>query len=159
MKYLKTFLENKSEDNYLKSWAYEYAKNNHEGLNSYEDAVYELDYFFDNEYPKMKGYFKLYRVLQLDDINNLNKEELGDHYLHPDYITRLYEKPWYESIGIEFNDYEDIYLVEVMTKWEDVNWEQTIHHRLNFPREFEITLNESPKEITNIKKIDKNKIK
>lgn len=83
---------------------------------------------------------------------------MGDHYLHPDYISRLYDKPWYESIGIEFNDYEDIYLIEVSSKWEDVNWEWTINNRLNFPREFEITLNKSPK-ITNIKKIDKNKIK
>lgn len=41
--YIKESSENVEE---LKKWAYEYAKDNHEGVNSYEDAVIELNDFF-----------------------------------------------------------------------------------------------------------------
>jgi len=41
---LKLF-ENFKSDKELKEWAYEYAKDHHDGLNSYEDAIEELDVF------------------------------------------------------------------------------------------------------------------
>lgn len=147
--------ENYKEEQDLKKWAYEYAKDNHDGLNSYEDAIEELDIFFENEYPYFKNNFKLYRVLQVENIDDINQNDLGMHYIHPSYLERIYEKGWYDSIGLELNDYEELFLIEVEASYDDVFWTDTINNRLNFPREFEITLKNTPK-IVSIVKIDKN---
>lgn len=155
MKYIKLY-ENYNSDTELKKWAYEYAKTNHDGLNSYEDAVYELDMFFE-EYEDFKGTFKLYRVVQVEEHDDIDIDLLGEHYLDPSYLERIYVKHWYDSINLELNDFEKLFLVEVETTHDDVNWEFTIGNRLNFPREFEITLKNPPK-ILNITEIDQSKI-
>lgn len=147
----KMFIESNSDD--LKSWAYEYAKTNHEGLNSYEDACEELDYFFNFEYPDMKGKFKLFRVLQVSDISDVDKETIGEHFLHGSYIDRLNDRGFFDSIGIEFDPDEKLVLLEVVAQHDDVDWYQTIKNRLSFPREFEVTLKHQP-EIINIKEIE-----
>lgn len=156
MKYFKIH-EQFQNENELKYWAYEYAKTNYDGLNSYEDAVEELDIFFEQEYQYLQGDFILYRVLQVESQNDIKQDKLGIHYIHPSYLERIYERGWYDSIGVSLNDYEDLFLVEVITNYNMVNWSDTIHNRLNFPREFEITLKDTPT-ITNITKIDESKI-
>ena len=121
MKYIKLF-EDLNSYVELETWAYEYAKTNHSGLNDYDDAVEELDYFFQSEYPNMLNRFKLYRVLQVEDISDINKESLGQHYIVENMISRIYDKPWYENINMELNDYEKLYLVEVEVNNIDVEW-------------------------------------
>ena len=149
-------------DNYnefsIKKWAYEYIKipDNIQGLNSYEDAKEELDYFFEYEYPKMKDSFYLYRVLQVENKKDINKSKLGNHYIHPDYLQRIYEKPWYELINLVIEDSSKLFLVKCLTNHGDVNWESTIENRMNYPREFEITLINNPK-IIEIEEINKDK--
>jgi len=157
MKHLQ-FFENHIEQQALKDWAYEHAKDHHAGHNYYVDAVDELDYFFQHEFFEFFGDFKLYRVLQVESIDDIDVDKLGNHYLDTSYIERLYEKPWYESIGIELNDYEELFLVEVDANYDMVQWQHTIDSRLNFPREFEITLQRNPI-LSEISKIDQNLIK
>ena len=155
-KYFKLY-ETYNNNEELKEWAYEYAKSNHDGLNSYEDAVEELDIFFEYEFPSFQDTFKLYRVLQVENEQDINEDELGEHYLDPSYLERIYEKEWYDSINLELNDYDKLFLVEVEANYNIVDWVDTINNRLNFPREFEITLKETPK-ILSIVEIDQEKI-
>jgi hypothetical protein len=154
MKYLKLF-ESFNDDNVLKSWAYEYAKNNHDGLNSYDDAVEELDIFFESEYPNFQGDFELIRVLQIDEDggDEIDEDDLGSHYIDPSYEDRIYDRGWYESINVELDDSQMLYLVKVKSNYDMVDWEDTIHNRLAFPREYEITLKDNP-EVISIEEID-----
>tara|TARA_R110000772_G_scaffold55_9_gene355 strand:- start:6592 stop:10296 length:3705 start_codon:yes stop_codon:yes gene_type:complete len=159
-RYIKLFEDFNDPLTKLKEWAYEYAKTNHDGLNDYEDAVEELDTFFGDggEYSRYsKGSFKLLRVVQVENKEDINVNEIGDHYLDPVYKERIYEKPWVEMV-MDTTDYESLFLLEVEVTSDMVDWENTIHNRLNFPREFEITLDKSPKVIS-ITKIDKDKIR
>lgn len=160
MKYFKLFEQyNENLKQNLIDWSYEYAKDHHEGLNSYEDAMEELDIFFNSEFDILnKESVKLYRVLQVGSIEDINREDLGEHYLHPYYIDRIYEKGWYDSIGIEINDFEELFLVEIETIPSNIEWEYTINNRLNFPREFEVTLKNTPI-IKSVVKIEKENIK
>jgi hypothetical protein len=157
MEYLKIF-EQFTSDESLKEWAYEYAKDHHDGLNCYEDAVEELDIFFEHEYPTFKSDFKLIRIVQVENESDINLDKLGNHYLDPEYKQRIFEKGWIESVGLDIYDGQKLFLVEVQASHGDVDWEDTIHNRLAFPREFEITLKNNP-EILSITEIDSSKIR
>jgi len=113
--------------------------------------------FFDYEYSNFKSDFNLIRIIQAEDESHIDRYELGDHYLDPSYKDRVFERGWIESIGLEINNQEKLFLVEVKASYDDVDWESTIHNRLAFPREFEITLNNNP-ETLNITEIDRSDI-
>lgn len=115
---------------------------------------FEIDFISDSE-------FYLYRVLEVEDKSDIDEDKLGQHYIHPNYLDRIKDKGWYESIGLNPNedDYDNLYLVKVKVKQSDVEWYHTIDNRLNFPREFEVTLKEDAKpSIEEIILIDKNTI-
>jgi len=143
----------------IKNFAYEYAKDNHPGLNSYEDAVEELDYFFNYEIPRFGEYIKLIRVLGANSKEDIDTDILGIHYL-PEYNKEyIYDESWYDKIGLDWEE-NNVYLVEVKTNVENVDWKETINNRLSYPREYEITLfNENILNITKISKINTKRIK
>lgn len=137
---LKIF-ENFSFKSELEKWAYGYAKYNHAGHNSYEDAKWHLDAFFDKEIDYLLNEpIILKRVLKVESEEDIDKEKLGIHYLDPNYSYRLKEKDWFDSIGIEISDNEKLFLVTVSTKKSNIDFEAIIQNILTFPNEFEITL-------------------
>lgn len=135
----------------LKQWIYEYIKNNHEGFNSYDDAIEYLDYFF-NYFEKLPNELILYRMLYLENINNLNKNEIGLHFTN-NKIT--FNKNFIQKMGFSLDDINNVYIIKIKTNKKELDLETTLINRLNYPDENEFTLNKNSKySIILIKKIN-----
>lgn len=125
-----------------------------EGFNTRDDAIEHLDYLFKTKYPY--GYLnvpkemKLYRVLFVESEKDINKNDLGFHFI-PN--KKLIDGDFIFSIGGENFDWEETppHLVEVLVDRDEINWSYSIANNLKYPYEWEITMkNKSPK-ITIIK--------
>lgn len=87
---------------------------------------------------KQPDTFIVYRVLQLDDNENINKEDLGKHFIsHKDLIT----KDFIKSIG--FLNKKKLVLLSVLINKKDINVYRTIQQNLHYPDEKEIFINSS----------------
>lgn len=100
------------------------------------------------------------RILKLNNITELDKNNLGKHYT----LDTSHEEYFLYDIGIL--DYEDtleeaknicdkLYNITVKINITDISIDETIYHLLKYPTEDEITLKDSAKpEIINIVKYD-----
>lgn len=112
-----------------------------------ESAVSELDYLIDYV-DNLPETIKLFRILSVDDVNDINKDELGSHY-----STSKKDLISSHSYVSEFGENKYLVSVEVPKKLIDV--QSTLENRILYPNELEITLKNKGKgaKILNIKKI------
>ena len=112
-----------------------------------EESVSELENLIDyvNNLPET---IKLFRILSVDDVEDINKDELGSHYS----ISKkdLVSSHTYVS---EFG--EKKYLVSVEAPKKLIDIQSTLENRILYPNELEITLKNKCKgvKILNIKKL------
>lgn len=112
-----------------------------------EDALSELEYLVDYV-ENLPEKVKLYRILSLDDINDINKDELGSHYSisKKDLVSS-------HSYVSEFGEKKYLVSVEVLKNLIDV--QSTLENRILYPNEKEITIKNKGKgvKILDIKEI------
>lgn len=112
-----------------------------------ESAVSELDYLIDYV-DNLPETIKLFRILSVDDIEDINKNELGSHY-----STSKKDLISSHSYVSQFG--ENKYLVSVEAPKKLIDIQSTLENRILYPNELEITLKNKGKgvKILNIKKI------
>ena len=94
----------------------------------------------------------LYRLLYLHEEDEINKEELGDHY-SDNKKELLYN---HHNKGSIYGDYgENAILITVKVKKDQIDILNTLHNNIMYPHEQEITLKDKGKgtELIDIEKI------
>jgi len=127
--------------NSIQDWAYEYAKTNTEGFNSYEETVDYLDWFFKiiNDLPNS---INLYRILQVDKRSDINKKNLGKHFTDN---KDNFNDGFLQSLGFSRGEIQEkkFYIVTIAIDKTQIDFENTIATRLTHPYEDEYTLKEN----------------
>jgi len=123
---------------------------------------YELQENLENSYDELKeliknNSIKAYRLLNVDDINDININNLGKHFTTDKENTT--SDDFLEKIGvIDFDgnyDYEKFFVVEVETNINNVDWYKTFDNRINYYDEDEINfISDKELKIINIKEIE-----
>lgn len=80
---------------------------------------------------------KLYRLMQVDNPNNINIDNLGIHWTLNK--KTLYNNNFLGQIGISFDSDEDLYIIEGVFHKKQVNIISTIIHQISNEIENEIT--------------------
>lgn len=130
------------------------------GFNTKEDAIEELDYLFNTDFPygfkNIPEIVTLYRVLLINKETNIIKEEnVGDHYIS---VNNEIGRGFLEKIGIWDDwdeDEEKLILLECKTTKNNIDIDASVGNRLAFPRENEFTVIDGSK----VKIIGKKEIK
>lgn len=130
------------------------------GFNSYDDAVEEIEYVINADFPyglkNIPDKIILYRFLLLEDEEKINEEEIGEHFTAEQFIDRGF----LEKIGVwdNWSDEAKLWLLTCETDKEYIDLDKTLANRLSYPRENEITLFDNANikilKRTNIKKTD-----
>jgi hypothetical protein len=116
-------------------------------IDSDEDTAEYDDYYKETavetiaaaqEYLKGKNEIILYRILDLPNVDDLKKEFLGTNFV---YNKNLFNKDFLFEIGLGNAKPENLYIVTIKTPVENINFEDTILHNINYPHEKEINLN------------------
>jgi hypothetical protein len=133
------------------------------GFNNKEDAVEEIKYLLEADFPygfnNIPEYAILYRVVLIEDGEKINEEEIGEHFISDKKMA--YTLSFLEKIGVWYNWSDDskLWLLECKTKKQNIDIEATIGNRLLYPRENEYTLkNNASVTILNKKAINKKQI-
>lgn len=138
----------------IEQWAYNKIENSHEGFNNLDDAQEYFEWFFQmfNDLPSK---VKLYRILQIDSPDDINKADLGRHFTDdPQNFT--YE--FLLSLGFEKSVVRDntFYVVEIEIDKDFINLENTINARITHPYEDEYYIDDDASfEITGVELYDK----
>jgi len=141
--------------NNIKEWAYDYAKEHHDGFNNYEDAIEELNYIFD-EIDNLPEYVNLYRILQVNKKSDIDRKNLGRHFILDKKL--FYDEGFLNSIGFSKGDIEgnNFYIITININKNDIDFENTIACRLDHPREYEYTISNTNYKINKIEKFKVN---
>jgi len=128
------------------------------GFNSREDAIEEVEYLLEADFPNGFRNFPdkviLYRLLLLDNGESINEDELGEHFTSESNL----DIGFLEKIGIweNWSDDTKLWLLTCETEKRNIDIVRTIGNRLLFPRENEFTLlNSSKINIINKRQVDK----
>ena len=123
---------------------------------------YELQENLENSYDELKNLIrnntiKAYRLLNVDDINDIDKNNLGKHFTTDKENTT--SDDFLEKIGvIDFEgnyNYKKFFVVEVETNINNIDWYKTFNNRINYYGEDEINfINDKELKIINIEEID-----
>jgi hypothetical protein len=103
---------------------------------------------------KKKPKITLYRVIYVTNKNQINKNDLGIHYVkdlgsfHEEMLDWLYLNAKKKSPNLE---YDDLWLVTVETRTDNIDYEMTLEYNIDHPYEEEIQLKTSK---VNIKSIE-----
>jgi hypothetical protein len=136
--------------------------NDYSGFNSKEDAIEELEYLLEADFPygfkNIPQNIILYRVLLLDNNIPVNEEEVGHHFIS---LRENIDIGFLEKIGVwdEWSEDSVLWLLECETTKDNLDIEVTIGNRLLYPRENEFTLkNPNKVKITNKSILEKSQI-
>lgn len=77
--------------------------------------------------------------MALDDGSVVDEDELGKHYVADDSFV---DKAFFQSIGLWYNWSEDavVYKLTCNTDRDNLDWDDILHARMNFPRENEFAI-------------------
>jgi hypothetical protein len=122
---------------------------------------YELQENLENSYGELKNLISddkiiAYRVLNVDDVKNININNIGVHFTTDKHNTS--SDDFLEKIGvIDFQgncDYEKFFVITVETNLNNVDWYKTFDNRINYYGEDEINfINSNQLKIINIEEI------
>ncbi len=142
----------------IEQWAYEQIRDSHEGFNDEEDAIEYMEWFFEM-FTELPQKVKLYRILQVDSPDDINKDNLGRHFTDdPENFT--YE--FLLSLGIEKSDVRDstFHVVCIEIDKEFINLEYTISARITHPYEDEYYIDvNAPFDIVSVDLFDSENIR
>lgn len=136
--------------------------NDTSGFNNREDAIEELEYLINADFPtgfkNIPNVVVLYRVLLLEDGDSINEDVVGEHFISE---PNLIDVGFLEKIGVWENWSEDakLWLLTCEVEKNNIDIERTIGNRLLYPRESEFTLyNDKKIKIISKKQIQKNRV-
>lgn len=139
-----------------------YVGNDTSGFNYREDAIKELKYLINTDFPSgfknIPDVVILYRVLLLKDGDSINEDVIGEHFISDPRLIDIY---FLRSIGVwhDWSENAELWLLTCETEKNNIDIERTIGNRLLYPRENEFTLyNDKKIKIINKKRINKNSI-
>lgn len=141
----------------IEQWAYDKIEDSHEGFNDLGDAQEYLEWFF-KMFNDLPGKVKLYRILQIDSPDDINKSNLGRHFTDD---PKNFSYEFLLSLGFEKSVVRDntFYVVEIEIDKDFINLEYTIDARITHPYEDEYYIdNDAVFEITDVKLYDKTDI-
>lgn len=133
------------------------AESSHEGFNNKEEATDYVNWVVDNLVGMPNSEVKLLRVLSVESEEDIDAEEIGEHFIFYSDKNRLNDRGFYDSIGLDLNDDNRLFVVTLITKYSNIDWNVTFSNNLNFPNEFEVNLIDKPK-ILKIEELNKNEI-
>lgn len=114
----------------------------YEGYNdvdeAYEDLVEKVD-----EWKKLPDTIKLYRIIGVENEDDINLDELGEHWV---LYKWMLDGDLLGSIGDDlWEDTYEPYVVEALVPKSEIDVKQTIIQNLSFPNENEINLKDKGK--------------
>ena len=115
----------------------------HEGYNDEEEAIDDLKNKI-KEWKKLNDPCILYRIVSSETIEDINKEEPGEHWtmydwnLDGDLINSIDDDTWEDK---------PLFIIEAKVPLSEIDIKQTIIQNLSFPNEYEINLKNKGKNI------------
>jgi hypothetical protein len=119
----------------------------HEGYNDEEEAIYDLEDKI-KEWNKLNDPCILYRIVSSETIENINKEEPGEHWtmydwnLDGDLINSIEDDTWEDN---------PLFVIEAKVPLSEIDIKQTIIQNLSFPNEHEINVKDNGRNVEIIK--------
>lgn len=111
-----------------------------QGFNSQEDAEKELNDILNTDYPygykNIPDEMTLYRIIFIGDESGINEDELGRHWvmdkdlIDNDFIKKIRETS--DAVG-------EPHIIKGIFDAKGVDWKETLHNNMQFPREYEVT--------------------
>jgi len=143
---------------YMKKY-FDDVDNNSHLYNLGEDEIYNYKLqkksyynFIETDFPRglqnIPDPVKLYRILKVNNIKDIRKDNLGKHYVGDPNL--FYDDGFLDSIGILKNFKEYFYVIEINTPLININIRDSIFSKYNFPDEYEYIIKDS----TNIEIVD-----
>lgn len=122
----------------------------------------ELQENLENSYDELKNLIRnnsiiAYRLLNVDDINDIDKNNLGKHFTTDKENTT--SDDFLEKIGvIDYQgnyEYEKFFIITVETNVSNIDWYQTFDNRINYYGEDEINfISDKYLKIINIEEVE-----
>ncbi len=119
----------------------------YEGYNDEEDAIDDLKDKI-KEWKKLNDPCILYRIVSSETIDDINKEEPGEHWtmydwnLDGDLINSIDDDTWEDN---------PLFVIEAKVPLSEIDIKQTIIQNLSFPNEHEINVKEKGRNVEIIK--------
>jgi hypothetical protein len=142
MKSFKQFLLEKftkKEISDLHDYAEEFVREHNHGFGNEEGLIDMLWGFIDNKFPyglqNIPKPIILYRILSVNDIDEINKRNIGKSYVG---TKKLFNEEFFESIGIQRN--KRMFVVTVETDLKNIDLYETINLKMEYPEEYEYSL-------------------
>jgi hypothetical protein len=123
------------------------------GFDDEESAQEQLHYLI-KLFNRLPDPIMLYRLVYLNSIDDLNRNEPGTHYvLNKQKLIREH----YDKMLYDYSQFENSkpFIISVLASKNKIDFDETINHNLAYPHESEITLKEKGKgvNIINIEKL------
>ena len=83
----------------------------------------------------MSDGFPLYRILSVNNIDEINQRNLGKSYVG---TKKLFNEEFFESIGIQRN--KQMFVVTIETDLKNIDLYETINSKMEYPEEYEYSL-------------------
>lgn len=108
------------------------------GFHDEESAKEHLEEIIDL-YNQLPNTIRLYRLIFLSKESDLNKEELGSHYV---LSKKMLISSHYDKMVYDYSKFEDSkpYILTVDVPKSKIDFDETIKNNLMYPHEQEITL-------------------
>ena len=114
-----------------------------QGFNSREESENHLNYLQNQfEYEKSIGRVKLYRVLFVESIEDINTEDFGRHW-----STEMYDKEGVDIIRETSDAGGEAYIIIADFHPSDIDYKSTLHAQMLYPWEYEYYIKKGAKPI------------
>lgn len=133
--------------NYIKKWCWQQVTSRLE---------INVDTFIEDDFPyglqNMPDPVTLYRILQVNNKEGINKLNLGYHFVGD--INKFNEE-FFDSIGLEKKTHWKKFIVTVETNLDNINFKNSVITAINYPNEHEYRIKDDSKlEIIDIKEYE-----
>jgi hypothetical protein len=114
------------------------------------DMQKNVDDFINGDFPhglqNIPNPVTLYRILQVNNIAEINKRNLGDHFVGD---IKIFNSKFFESIGFQFPAWRK-FIVTVQMEPDNIDYKKSIINTISYPNEYEYRV----KDDTNLKIIN-----
>ena len=138
----------------LKKYAYDFIREINWKPINISDMEKNVDDFINSNFPyglqNMPDPITLYRILQVNNIDEINKRNLGYHFVGD---KNKFNTRFFNSIGFEKITPWEKFIVTVKTSLDNINYKKSILTAINYPDEHEYRIkDDSILRIINIEK-------
>ena len=162
MIYLEKYLLFK--ENIGNDYAEQYYLDGLQGLYTYDDIDERLEEFVDADFPyglnNIPEPLILYRLLNVDSIEDINKNKLGVHFVGDKDMFDDEDFLYSASILSGNDEIKNWYLVSIETNEDNLDIDATLGNRAEYPYEYEFTIkNDNNLKIIDIQEINNDRYK